>query len=240
MSESRTVLKNEPEARAELKRELDRTWEAVSSSFSDDSAFSGIDPNELRKMISSIDFLPEEGLGFDRALELTQEKILPHMLRTWSTDYMPHLHSPALLESIASELMISIYNNSMDSWDQSPAATEVELAVIRLLTKLFGYDDEIKRSDQFGLSYLRLGRRLQPGFVLTVEPGIYFIPALIDMWRSKEKFSQYIDYDKVEAYKDFGGIRIEDDVLITEKGCKVLGQPIPKTVAEVEEACAKE
>ena len=105
---------------------------------------------------------------------------------------------------------------------------------------LFGYDDEIKRSDQFGLSYLRLGRRLQPGFVLTVEPGIYFIPALIDMWRSKEKFSQYIDYDKVEAYKDFGGIRIEDDVLITEKGCKVLGQLIPKTVAEVEEACAKE
>lgn len=142
MSESRTVLKNEPEARAELKRELDRTWEAVSSSFSDDSAFSGIDPNELRKMISSIDVLPEEGLGFDRALELTQEKILPHMLRTWSTDYMPHLHSPALLESIASELMISIYNNSMDSWDQSPAATEVELAVIRLLTKLFGYDDK--------------------------------------------------------------------------------------------------
>ena len=105
---------------------------------------------------------------------------------------------------------------------------------------LFGYDDEIKRSDQFGLSYLRLGRRLQPGFVLTVEPGIYFIPALIDMWRSKDKFTQYIDYDKVEAYKDFGGIRIEDDVLITEKGCKVLGQPIPKTVAEVEEACAKE
>lgn len=104
---------------------------------------------------------------------------------------------------------------------------------------LFGYDDEIKRSDQFGLSYLRLGRRLQPGFVLTVEPGLYFIPALIDQWRSKDKFTQYINYDKVEAYKDFGGIRIEDDVLITEKGCKVLGQPIPKTVAEVEEECLK-
>ena len=104
---------------------------------------------------------------------------------------------------------------------------------------LFGYDDEIRRSDQFGLSYLRLGRRLQPGFVLTDEPGIYFIPALIDQWKSKEKFTQYIDYGKVEAYKDFGGIRIEDDILITEKGCKVLGQPIPKTVAEVEEACLK-
>lgn len=104
---------------------------------------------------------------------------------------------------------------------------------------LFGYDDEIRRSDQFGLSYLRLGRRLQPGFVLTVEPGIYFIPALIDLWKSKDKFTRYINYDKVEAYKDFGGIRIEDDVLVTEKGCKVLGQPIPKTVAEVEEACLK-
>lgn len=104
---------------------------------------------------------------------------------------------------------------------------------------LFGYDDEIRRSDQFGLSYLRLGRRLQPGFVLTDEPGIYFIPALIDLWKSKEKFTEYINYDKVEAYKDFGGIRIEDDILITEKGCKVLGQHIPKTVAEVEEACAK-
>ena len=104
---------------------------------------------------------------------------------------------------------------------------------------LFGYDDEIKRSDQFGLSYLRLGRRLQPGFVLTVEPGIYFIPALIDLWKSKDKFTQYINYDKVEAYKDFGGIRIEDDVLITEKACKLLGQPIPKTVAEVEESCAR-
>lgn len=104
---------------------------------------------------------------------------------------------------------------------------------------LFGYDDEIRRSDQFGLSYLRLGRRLQPGFVLTDEPGIYFIPALIDQWKSKDKFTQYINYEKLESYKDFGGIRIEDDLLVTEKGCKVLGQHIPKTVAEVEEACAK-
>lgn len=104
---------------------------------------------------------------------------------------------------------------------------------------LFGYDDEIKRSDQFGLAYLRLGRRLQPGFVLTDEPGIYFIPELIDLWRSQDKFPQYINYDKVEAYKDFGGIRIEDDLLITDKGCKVLGPHIPKTVAEVEEEAAK-
>ncbi len=100
-----------------------------------------------------------------------------------------------------------------------------------------GYDDEVKRSDQFGLAFLRLARRLQPGFVLTVEPGIYFIPELIDMWRSENKFSQFINYDKVETYKDFGGIRIEDDVLVTDNGCRVLGKPIPKTVADVEEMC---
>jgi len=100
-----------------------------------------------------------------------------------------------------------------------------------------GYDDEIKRASQFGLAFLRLGRRLKPGFVLTVEPGIYFIPELINIWKSENKLAEFINYDKVETYKDFGGIRLEDDVLITETGKKVLGKPIPKTVAEVEEIC---
>ena len=97
-----------------------------------------------------------------------------------------------------------------------------------------GYDDTVKRSDQFGLAFLRLARKLEPGFVLTVEPGIYFIPALIDQWKAEGKFKEFIDYKKVETYKDFGGIRIEDDVLVTEKGYRVLGKPIPKTVAEIE------
>jgi Xaa-Pro aminopeptidase len=93
-----------------------------------------------------------------------------------------------------------------------------------------GYDDKFKRSDQFGLAYLRFARELEAGLVLTVEPGIYFIPALIDKWRAENKFPQFIDYDKVETYKDFGGVRIEDDVLVTEGGSRVLGKPIPKTV----------
>ena len=97
-----------------------------------------------------------------------------------------------------------------------------------------GYNDRIQRSDQFGLAYLRMGRELEPGFVMTNEPGCYFIPALIDQWKASKKFEQFINYDQVESYRDFGGIRIEDDVLITEKGNRVLGTPIPKGVEEVE------
>jgi len=97
-----------------------------------------------------------------------------------------------------------------------------------------GYDSDIKRSEQFGTAYLRLGKKLKEGFVITIEPGIYFIPALIDMWKAENKFTDFINYDKVETYKDFGGIRIEDDVLVTNNGHRVLGKPIPKTVDEIE------
>jgi Xaa-Pro aminopeptidase len=97
-----------------------------------------------------------------------------------------------------------------------------------------GYDDTIQRSEQFGLAFLRLARKLEPGFVLTNEPGLYFIPALIDQWNQEGKFTDFINYDKLETYKDFGGVRIEDDILVTENGCRVLGKPIPKTVADVE------
>jgi Xaa-Pro aminopeptidase len=98
-----------------------------------------------------------------------------------------------------------------------------------------GYDKTVKRSDQFGLAFLRLAKELQPGYVLTVEPGIYFIPALIDKWIEENKHTEFIDYGKVSEYRDFGGIRIEDDVLVSENGSRVLGKPIPKTVAELED-----
>ncbi len=102
-----------------------------------------------------------------------------------------------------------------------------------------GYDDKTKRSDQFGLAYLRMGRELQPGFVMTAEPGIYFIPALIDKWKGEGKFRDFIDYEKVEEYRDFGGIRIEDDDLVTDTGYRVLGKSIPKSVEEIEGITAK-
>lgn len=100
-----------------------------------------------------------------------------------------------------------------------------------------GYDSTITRSDQFGLAFLRMARKLEPGFVITNEPGCYFIPALIDQWKAEGRFTGFINYDKVETYKDFGGIRIEDDVLVTADGNRVLGKPIPKTVEEVEGLC---
>ncbi len=101
-----------------------------------------------------------------------------------------------------------------------------------------GYDNTISRSGQFGLAFLRLARKLVPGFVLTDEPGVYFIPALIDQWRKEGKFTEFINYDKAETYKDFGGVRIEDDILVTAEGSRVLGKPIPKTVEEVEKIMA--
>jgi len=96
-----------------------------------------------------------------------------------------------------------------------------------------GYDDTFRRSGQFGLSGLRLARRLQSGFTLTVEPGIYFIPALIDQWRSQRRLEEFINYGALDAYRDFGGIRIEDDVLVTEDGAEILSAAIPKTVSDV-------
>ena len=99
-----------------------------------------------------------------------------------------------------------------------------------------GFDDETRPNlEQFGTNCLRMGRRLQEGFVVTDEPGIYFIPALIDEWRAKGHCAEFINYDRLETYKDFGGIRIEDDVLITSDGCRFLGSKrIPYHPAELE------
>jgi Xaa-Pro dipeptidase len=97
-----------------------------------------------------------------------------------------------------------------------------------------GYTESIKRDPRFGFRSLRLARELEPGFVITVEPGIYFIPPLMDRWRAEKKFSEFINFDTADTYRDFGGVRLEDDVLIEKEGYRVLGPPIPKTIHEVE------
>lgn len=98
-----------------------------------------------------------------------------------------------------------------------------------------GFDDEVQPSTQFGTNCLRCGRRLQPGFVMTDEPGTYFIPHLIDLWKGQGMHKDFINYDEVEKYRNFGGIRLEDDILITETGCEVIGDKIiPYHIDDVE------
>lgn len=99
-----------------------------------------------------------------------------------------------------------------------------------------GFDEETRPNlEQFGTNCLRMGRRLQQGFVVTDEPGIYFIPALIDDWKAKGHCKEFINFDLLETYKDFGGIRIEDDILITENGCRFIGEKrIPYHPKDVE------
>jgi Xaa-Pro aminopeptidase len=96
-----------------------------------------------------------------------------------------------------------------------------------------GYSDTVQRSSQFGLAALRLARELQTGFVVTVEPGLYFNAALIDQWQAQGRFNDHINYAALERYRNFGGVRIEDTILITRDGYRVLGPNIPKTDEEL-------
>ncbi|HSA04442.1 MAG TPA: aminopeptidase P family protein [Tenuifilaceae bacterium] len=97
----------------------------------------------------------------------------------------------------------------------------------------------IPKSKQFGLKSLRLGRELKPGFVLTIEPGIYFIPELIDLWEQTGTNKEFINFDRVNEYRNFGGIRNEEDILITETGHRILGKPLAKSIEDVESERAK-
>jgi Xaa-Pro aminopeptidase len=97
-----------------------------------------------------------------------------------------------------------------------------------------GYDDEIKRDTRFGYRSLRFGKRLEPGHVLSVEPGIYFIPQLIEKWKAEKINTEFINFDKLNDYYSFGGIRLEDDIVITPEGCRLVYEKrLPVTVEEI-------
>ena len=142
MKKTPLFLTNEKDAKDAYCRIIAQTANAVVASIADDSAYSGPTPQQLKELIKVDDILPKNGLGFQNVMECLSKQILPNFLRTSSTNYMAHLHCPATIESIAAELILSTFNQSMDSWDQSPVATEIELEVIKMLCSLYGFNYE--------------------------------------------------------------------------------------------------
>ncbi len=135
-------LTDSESSKKEYKEVMGQTVASVVDVFSDGKAYSGPTPEELHDIVHQDTILPEKGLGWDVTFEKLKKQILPNLLRTPSSDYMAHLHGPSLLETIAAEVVISTFNQSMDSWDQSPVATEVEVEVTDYLCRLYGYDEK--------------------------------------------------------------------------------------------------
>ncbi len=142
MSKSNLFLTAAAADKAEFTRMMDATVRAITASMDHGKAYAGMTPENLRALVQTDELLPENSMQFDELLAEVSEKILPNFLRPSSTSYMAHLHSSVLLESVAAELILSTFNQSMDSWDQAPVATEVEVDVIRKLCKLYGYGEE--------------------------------------------------------------------------------------------------
>ena len=139
MNKNKVFITNDKGTLEEYESIIQKTSRAITEAFTNDRAYTGPVPFDLKRLVD-VPMLPEKGIGFDGALEQTKNLVLPNFVRTSSTDYMAHLHSATLLETIAAELIISTFNQSMDSWDQSPVATEIEVQVVKQLCKLYGYD----------------------------------------------------------------------------------------------------
>ena len=142
MSKSNLFLTSSEADKKSYVEMMEATVKAVASAMDHPHAYAGMGPYELREAVHTDELLPANGCSFDAVLEDIKAKILPNLVRPMSTNYMAHLHSAVLLESIAAELIIATFNQSMDSWDQAPVATEIEVEVIRNLCKMYGYGDE--------------------------------------------------------------------------------------------------
>lgn len=142
MSSAELLLTDRKADQEEFRRQILAGVDAVLKAMNTSKAYAGMLPRDLERFLHEEVLLPEHGLGFDEVLRRTEEKILPNMLHPSSQTYMAHLHSPVLLESIVAELIIAAFNQSMDSWDQSPAATEIEVDTIRHLCRLYGFGEE--------------------------------------------------------------------------------------------------
>lgn len=158
-------LTSHEEDREAYRYALTRTVNEILKSMSGESdrAYFGPVPQILQKIIREENILPEKGIGFDAMMDRVVQKVLPNFVRPSSVSYMAHLHSPAVIESIAAELILSSFNQSMDSWDQSPVATEVEVAVVRKICELYGLGAESdgvftsggSQSNQYGITMAR-------------------------------------------------------------------------------------
>ena len=161
------------------------TSDSIVDSIKDGKAYTGPEPNLLKEKIASYEVLPKNGMGFDSVLDDLKTDVLPNFLRTFSAQYMAHLHSPALLESIATELIISSFNQSMDSWDQSPVATEVEESVTKFLASLFGLEDGAFTSggSQSNLTGILLARDWYCAKVLNRDVQKFGVPSCFEKLR---------------------------------------------------------
>lgn len=135
------LLSNDGSSKEEYKKIIGETVDAITETFANEKAYEGPEPFLLKSQVTENTILPDTGLGWEKTFELTKQKILPNLLRPSSPNYMPHLHAACTLESLAAETIISAFNQSMDSWDQAPVATEIEVEVIRHLCALYGYSD---------------------------------------------------------------------------------------------------
>lgn len=206
MSDSLLVTNKEDDKKAFAYR-IDLAAKAVQEALSDKNAYVGPEPEELARRIASCQILPEHGLGFDGMMENVKKLILPNMLRVSSANYMAHLHSAPLQDSLASELLLSAFNQSMDSWDQAPVATETECAVIKFLCKLYGFSPDSDGCFTSGGSQSNL-----TGILLARD------------WFCKNKLNHDIKKEGLpECYSKFRLYTSEVSHFSMEKSCHLLG-----------------